>query len=496
VNSKHMNQLILAMAAAGILSACSMAPTYERPAAPVSGEFPAQGKTTARRAADIGWREFFKDARLQALISAGLEHNRDLRVAVLRIEEARALYGVARADRLPTINATGSGSRAKTPADLSSTGAILHSSSYNVGVTLAAFELDLFGRVKSLSDSALATYLATEEAQRAAVLSLVSEIAKAYLAERAYAEQLDLAQRTQASREQSYQLAKMRYEVGASSKLDLVQYDSLLQSAKVSVLTLQRQRAQAENALVVLVGKPIDSKLPPPQPLSAQGLITDIPAGLPSELLANRPDLLQAEQTLQAANANIGAARAAFFPRIALTASRGTASSELSGLFNAGSGAWSFAPSITLPIFDFGRNLNNLDLTHARKNIAVAQYEKAVQVAFREVADALIARGLLDQQVEAQAAVTKAETERAKLSQARYDSGIANSLDLLDAQRQQFAAEQSLVQTRLLRLTNAIDLYRSLGGGLLEGKAETAKTVVADQPTPAAVGKPAPVPVK
>jgi len=510
VNSKRVNRLIMAMVAAGTLSACSMAPTYERPAAPVSGEFPAQGKTTERRATDIGWREFFKDARLQALIATGLEHNRDLRVAVLRIEEARALYGVARADRLPTINATGTGSRARTPADLSSTGAIQTSARYDVGVTLASFEVDLFGRVKSLSDSALANYLASEEAQRAATISLVSEIAKAYLAERAYAEQLELVQRTYDSRQQSYQLAKMRHEVGATSKLDLVQYESLLQAAKVSLVTLQRQRAQAENALVVLIGKPLDSTLPPPQPLSAQGVLNDIPAGLPSELLANRPDLLQAEQTLMAANANIGAARAAFFPRIALTAGRGTASSELSGLFNAGSGAWSFAPSIVLPIFDFGRNLNNLDLVEARKNIAVAQYEKAVQVAFREVADALIARGLLEQQVEAQAAVTTAETERVKLSQARYDSGIANSLDLLDAQRQLFAAEQTLVQTRLLRLTNAIDLYRSLGGGLLEGKAETVKAAAAqpagqsaavvakpaDKPTDKSVDKAVSAPVK
>ncbi|MEA5097394.1 MAG: efflux transporter outer membrane subunit, partial [Burkholderiaceae bacterium] len=431
---------MMALAVTGILSACSMAPTYQRPDSPVAGEFPVKAeKASEHKATDIGWREFFKDARLQALIEIGLEHNRDLRVAALRIEEARALYGIQRADRLPTINAAGSGTRAKTPADLSTTGAIATSTRYDVGGSLAAFELDFFGRVKSLSDAALANYLASEEAQRSAKITLVSEIAKAYLAERAYAEQLELAQKSYDSRAQSYQLAKMRYDVGATSKLDLMQYETLLQSAKVSLVTLQRQRAQAENALVVLTGKPL-GKLPPAQPLAKQGILNDIPAGLPSDLLTNRPDLRQAEQTLMAANANIGAARAAFFPRIALTGSYGTASSQLSGLFNAGSGAWSFAPAITLPIFDAGRNINNLDLAWARKNIAVAQYEKAVQVAFREVADALVARALLDQQVEAQAGVAKAETERLKLSQARYDNGISNSLELLDAQRELFSA--------------------------------------------------------
>jgi multidrug efflux system outer membrane protein len=250
-----------------------------------------------------------------------------------------------------------------------------------------------------------------------------------------------------------------------ASQVDLAQYESLLQSAKVAMLTLARQRAQAENALVLLTGKPLD-KLPTAQALSAQSFLGDIPAGLPSDLLINRPDLRQAEQKLKAANANIGAARAAFFPRIALTGSYGSASGALSGLFHVGSGAWSFAPQIALPIFDAGRNINNLDLAWTRKHISVAEYEKAIQVAFREVADALVARELLNQQVEAQTALMAAEAERFKLSDARYQNGISSSLDVLDAQRQLFTAEQSLVQARLLRLTNAVDLYRSLGGGL------------------------------
>jgi outer membrane protein, multidrug efflux system len=295
----------------------------------------------------------------------------------------------------------------------------------------------------------------------------VAEVAKAYLAERAFSEQLELAEKSYKTREESLKLAKMRFNVGATSALDLAQYESLTQSAKVSMVTLTRQRAQAENALAVLTGKSMD-KLPSAQLLSSQRMLNEIYAGLPSDLLNNRPDLRQAEQKLMAANANIGAARAAFFPRIALTGSYGTASSSLSGLFNSGSNAWSFAPQITLPIFDTGRNLNNLDLAWARKNIAVAEYEKAVQVAFREVADALVGRELLTQQVDAQAAVMAAEAERLTLSDARYKSGISSSLDVLDAQRQLFSAEQALVQARLLQLTNTIDLYRALGGGIAD----------------------------
>ena len=468
--------IIFSLLAAAALAGCSMAPTFQRPDLPVPGEFSSvPAKPPTQRAIDIGWRDFFKDMRLQELIATALSHNRDLKIAALRMEEARSLYNIQWADRLPNVNATAAGTRGRTPADLSSSAVSMVGARYDIGVTLASFELDFFGRVKSLNDAALASYLASEEAQRSAQISLVAEVAKAYLAERAFAEQFDLAQKSYKAREESHKLAKMRFDVGATSALDLAQYESLMQSAKVSMVTLSRQRAQAENALTVLTGKPL-GKLPPAKALSEQGVLTDIPAGLPSDLLANRPDIRQMEQKLKAANANIGAARAAFFPRIALTAGKGTASSTLSGLFDAGSGAWSFAPQIVLPIFDAGRNVNNLDLAWTRKHIAVAEYEKAIQVAFREVADALVARDLLAQQVEAQEAVMKAEAERLKLSDARYQSGVASSLDVLDAQRQLFSAEQTLVQARLLRLTNAIDLYRALGGGLLSGDA-TAKPV-------------------
>jgi multidrug efflux system outer membrane protein len=473
-----IKQLTMSLLVAGVVSGCSMAPKYVRPDAPVASTYPTQDGATGAdskqlRASEIGWRNFFPDQRLQVLISSALENNRDLRVAAYRIEEARALYNIQWADRLPNFNAVATGSRGRTPASISPTGTSVVSSNYQVGLSLASFELDFFGRVKSLSDSALAQYLATEEAQRAAQISLVSEVAKAYLAERAFDEQLAIAQRTLKTRTDSYELSKQRLEVGASSALDLRQDEVLLQTARVSQLALARQRAQAFNALTLLVGKPI-TDLPPALPLSEEQVVADIPPGLPSDLLTQRPDIRSAEQTLLAANANIGAARAAFFPQISLTAGVGTASNQLAGLVDSGSRAWSFAPQMVLPIFQAGRNVSNLKLTEVRKNIEIANYEKTIQTAFSEVADALVARGLLDEQIEAQQAVQNAQADRLQLADARYNNGIASSLDLLDAQRDLFAAELDTVQARLLRLTNAVDLYRALGGGLVETTAPVA----------------------
>ncbi|MGV8898531.1 MAG: efflux transporter outer membrane subunit [Burkholderiaceae bacterium] len=465
-------QLTLALLVVGALSGCSLTPQFVRPDAPVAASYSSVDTTStpavSRSAVEIGWREFFTDARLQALIVGALDNNRDLRTAALRIEEARAQYNIQSADRLPNLNGVASGSRSRTPADLTSQGSTASiGGRYDVGVSLASFELDFFGRVRSLNDAALAQYLATEEARQSVKISLVAEVAKAYFAERAFAQQQTLAQQSFDARSSGYALAQKRFEVGASSALDIRQEESLLQTARVALVTLARQRAQAENALVLLVGKPLTG-LPPAQPLSAQNIVAEIPAGLPSDLLASRPDIRQFEQKLKSANANIGAARAAFFPRIALTASASTASGALSGLFDAGSGAWSFAPQLVLPIFDGGRNRSNLSLAEVRKNLAIVDYEKAIQSAFREVSDALVARSLLDEQIAAQAAVTNAEAERLKLSDARFRNGIASSLDVLDAQRQSFAAEQTLVQVQLLRLTNAVDLYRALGGGSME----------------------------
>lgn len=462
-----MKQLTSALLLAGVLTGCSLAPTYQRPEAPIATAYPADPGQGAAAASTTGWREFFPDQRLQTLIAAALDNNRDLRIAALRIEEARAQYNIQSADLLPTFNAGVSGTRARTAAGVNPLGVSTVSTAYQVGLSLASFELDFFGRVRSLNDASLAQFLATEEAARSARISLIAEVAKAYLAERAFAEQYDLARQTFESRQTAYKLAQQRFEVGASSAFDLRQNETLVQTARASLATLARQRAQATNALTLLVGRP-PNDLPPPSSLSEQNIVTDIPSGLPSELLTRRPDIRGAEQRLLASNANIGAARAAFFPRISLTAGIGTASSELSGLFEAGSRTWSFAPSLVLPIFDAGRNSANLDIAQVRKNVAVADYEKTIQTAFREVSDALVARATLEEQIDAQRAVQEAQAERLKLADQRYQAGVSSSLDVLDAQRELFSAQQSLVQARLLRLTNAIDLYRSLGGGLNE----------------------------
>jgi multidrug efflux system outer membrane protein len=476
--------LLPSLLAASLLSACSMAPTYERPAAPVAAAFPSDSAGAASRtsvplplpasaktAVDTGWREYFTDARLQQLIAAALENNRDLRTAVLRIEEARAQYNIQSADRLPNVNASFADTRAKTPAFLSSSGQSTIGKRYDVGVSVSSFELDFFGRVKSLNDAALATYLATEEARLASQIALVSQVAQAYYTERAYAEQYALAQQTYEARARTYKLTQQRAEAGASSRLDLRSNETLMETARASALALARQRAQAENALTLLVGQaPVagsGATAAGAMPNDLQlNVMSAIPADLPSNLLTRRPDIRAAEQRLKAANANIGAARAAFFPRISLTAAVGSSSPSLHGLFDSGSGSWSFAPQLTLPIFDAGRNSANLTLTEVRKNLAIADYEKTIQTAFREVADALAARDYLGEQEAAQRAVQEAQADRLKLLQLRFDNGVASSLDVLDAQRELFSAQQALVQARLLRTTSAIDLYRTLGGGV------------------------------
>ncbi|MRW89513.1 efflux transporter outer membrane subunit [Duganella sp. FT80W] len=471
---------LAALSGAALLSACSLAPTYQRPAAPVAATFPADSvgaaartsvplplAANARTAVDTGWRDYFPEPRLQSLIAAAQENNRDLRTAVLRIEEARALYNVQSADRLPNLNASVADTRAKTPAFLSSTGVSTIGKRYDVGVSVSSFELDFFGRVKSLSDAALSTYLATDEARMAAQIALVAQVAQAYYTERAYAEQYALAQQTYEARARTYQLTQQRAEVGASSRLDLRSNETLMETARAAALALARQRAQAENALTLLVGQAPASAAAGALPDARQlDNMSALPAGLPSDLLIRRPDIRAAELRLKAANANIGAARAAFFPRISLTAALGSSSPSLHGLFDSGSGSWSFAPQLTLPIFDAGRNRANLTLAEVRNNLAVADYEKTIQTAFREVADALAARDYLGEQEAAQRAVQEAQADRLKLLQLRFDNGVASSLDVLDAQRELFSAQQSLVQVRLLRTTTAIDLYRALGGGL------------------------------
>lgn len=469
--------LLLAVAVAG----CSMAPTYQRPAAPVADAFPvvppaagaigSGAPAAAPPAVDTAWRVFFPDGRLQQLIATALENNRDLRIAALRIEEARGAYRIQRAERLPALNASLSESRGRTPGFANASGQAQIGERYDAGLGISAFELDFFGRVKSLSDAALASYLATEEARQAAHISLVAEVAKAYYSERAFAEQQSLAERSYQARKRTFELTQQRLQAGASSRLDLRSNEQQMETARAAALALARQRAQAANALTLLLGQPLapaGSAGGEPMPMedARADAMSALSAGLPSDLLANRPDIRAAEQRLQAANANIGAARAAFFPRLTLTTSAGSASRDFSGLFDSGSGTWSFVPQLLLPIFDSGRNQANLDVSQARKNIAVADYEKTIQQAFREVADALAAKAYLGEQVAAQRAVQDAQAERLRLLQLRFENGVASSLDVLDAQRELFSAEQALVQARLLRISSAIDLYRALGGGL------------------------------
>ena len=466
---RTLTAVCMAAAAAG----CSMIPKYERPAAPVAEAYPSSAwamssRTTAATgpvaAADLEWQSFFSDPRLRQLIEAALRNNRDLRIAVLNMEQARAQFQIRRADQFPTVNAALTGSR---QPNTNGNGSI--TSAYTAGLAVTSYELDFFGRVASLKEAALAQYLATEEGRKSAQISLIAAVANTYLSLLADEELLALTQQTLVTREESYKLGKLRFDNGVTSELELRQAESLREAANVALAQQVRQRALDLNALTLLLGQPLAGDLavalPADKGLADMPVMVDVPAGLPSELLTRRPDIRQAEQLLLAANANIGAARAAFFPRISLTASVGSASSQLSGLFKSGSYGWTLAPQLLLPIFDAGRNRAGLDSANVSKDIAVAQYEKAIQTAFREVSDALAGRATLDEQLRAQQAQADAEATRFKLADLRYQNGVASSLDQLDAQRSLFAAQQAAVQTRLAQLQSQVTLYKTLGGG-------------------------------
>ena len=464
--TKRFTPLVLALALAGCVN---LAPKYERPAAPVAPSFPqlpaAGGATlptaTTEAPASIAWQRFFADARLRQLIELSLENNRDLRVAILNIEQARAQYRIARADRVPTVSAAVTGNRQSVAEDQPI------QSAYQAGLAVSNFELDLFGRVRNLSEAALAQYLATEEARKTAQISLVASVANSYLSLLADDELLAITEQTLKTREESLKLTQLRFENGVSSKLELQQSSSLVETARATLAQLRRLRAQDANTLTLLVGQPIPENLPAGATL-AQTELPDLPAGLPSDLLTVRPDIRSAEQQLIAANANIGAARANYFPRISLTGSAGSASTELSGLFKSGSFGWTFAPQAILPIFDLGRVSAGVDAARAGRDIAVAQYERTIQTAFREVADALAGQATYSEQLRAQRAVAAAEQDRFNLSDLRYRSGAASYLDLLDAQRSLFQAQQQAVEANLARLQNQVTLYRVLGGGWSE----------------------------
>lgn len=461
-----------AVAILALVSGCaSMAPKYVRPAAPVPADWPpgeAYGRTlTAQEGlagADLPWERFFANDALRKVIALALSNNRDLRTAALSVERSRALYSIREADLFPHVDATGGGSGTRTPASLSGTGRAVTSHRYDVGLAVSGYEIDLFGRVRSLKDRALSDFLATEQARRTVRIGLVSEIAGRWFALAADRERLVLARETLAVQEKSYELTKRRFEGGVSSELDLRQAQTSVEAARVDIARYTALAAQDRNALDLLAGTPVPEELLPAE-LETVAAMKELAPGLPSESLLRRPDILAAEEALKGANANIGAARAAFFPRITLTTSVGLASGELGDLFRGSARAWNFAPRVSVPLFDAGATRANLKVAETEKEIAVARYEAAIQAAFREVADALAQRGTLGDQFSAQQSLVDAAIVTRRLSDARYEKGVDSYLSVLDAQRTLYAARQNLIAVRLALLANRLSLYKALGGG-------------------------------
>ncbi|MDG9857802.1 efflux transporter outer membrane subunit [Pseudomonas nitroreducens] len=453
--------LLLALSLAG----CSMAPTYERPEAPVASSWNSPAAKTDQAASNLDWQTFIVDSELRNLVGVALDNNRSLRQTLLDIEQARAQYRIQRADRVPGLNAAANGNRQRLPGDLSNTGSSAVSSSYQVGLALPEYELDLFGRVKSLTDAALEQYLSTEAAARSARIALIAEVSQAYLTYDGAQRRLQLTEQTLASREDSLGLISQRRSAGAATALDYQEALGLVEQSRAELESNARQKQQALNALVVLLGTADAAKRIPQLPQDKPMLIQDIAPGTPSELIERRPDILAAEHVLKARNADIGAARAAFFPRISLTGSFGTSSAEMSGLFDGGSRSWSFVPTLSLPIFDAGRNSANLDLAKVRKDSAVAAYEGTIQTAFREVADALAATDTLRREEAARRALANTTNETLKLAKARYEGGVDSHLRYLDAQRSNFVNESAYIETSTQRQIALVDLFRALGGG-------------------------------
>ena len=464
--TRTTNTLGLALLLAGC---ASMAPTYEAPALPVAAQYVSDALSEGSNAAATGWSDYFTDPSLQSLISQALANNRDLRSALLRVDEARAAYGIQRADAFPTLSAQAGATRSRTPADLNASGQSQVSTQYQVALGVASWEIDFWGRVRSLQDAALQTYLATDAARQAATVALVAQVATSYFALHELDERIAMAQQTTTSRAESLRIFQRRVAVGSTSRLNLTQVETLFSQAQSLGAQLQQTRASQMHALTLLVGAPGDLTSTAGTPT----MTLELRAGLPSDLLLQRPGIVAAEHQLKSANANIGAARAAFFPRVALTGSLGTASAELDGLFSAGNRTWSFAPSISLPLFDRGRRISNLDLTETRRDIAITQSEKAVQSAFRDVSDALSARRWLTEQAAIAQNALSTQSERARLSQMRFDNGAAAYLDVLDAQRDLLAAQQQLVQTRYALLSSRVSLYAALGGGAMKNTSTT-----------------------
>jgi len=472
---RNLSLILLATTAVG---ACTLAPKYERPALPVAQTWstPAPEPTDAVTAADLDWRQVLVDPRLQGVVDLALKQNRDLRVAVLNIEKARAQYGVQRSALFPGINGVLSEQRNHTPASASqfgqlpgAAGGAIDTEVYSATIGFTAYELDLFGRVRSLNAQALQSFFATQETSRSVRISLIAETANAWLTLAADQDRLALAQDTLATREDSLRLTQQQVDGGVGSLATLRNAQVQAETARSDVAVYAAQVAQDRNALTLLVGADVPADLLPAKgpegSLNAAQILADLPAGVPSDVLTRRPDVLAAEHQLQGANANIGAARAAFFPRISLTGAFGSASTELDGLFKSGSKSWSFTPQISLPIFAGGANTANLKVSKVNRDIAVATYEKTVQTAFREVSDALSVRDTVGDRLAAQERLVVAATDSQRLSQQRRDAGLDNALTLLDSQRTLYAAQQGLITARLARATNLVTLYKTLGGG-------------------------------
>lgn len=448
-----------------LLGGCSLAPTYERPVAPVAEQWAGETTKQGSPINQLAWQTFIVDPELRRLVVIALDNNRSLRQTLLDIEQARAQYRIQRADRFPGLNASASGNRQRLPADLASNGQAGVASSYQVGVSLPEYELDLFDRVKNLTDSALQEYLATEEAARAAQIALIAEVSQAYLIHDGAQRRLDLTQQTLISREYSFALISQRRSNGTATALDYQEALGLVEQSRAEQESNLRQKQQAFNALVLLLGTKDAAKAIPDRLSTEPMLVQDIAPDTTSTLIERRPDILAAEHRLQARNADIGAARAAFFPRISLTGSFGTSSAQMSGLFDGGSQSWSFVPNLSLPLFDAGRNSAGLSLAEARKDSAVAAYEGTIQTAFREVADALAATDTLRREEAARRTLANTSSETLKLAKARYEGGIDNHLRYLDAQRTSFVNETAFIEVSTQRQLALVDLFRSLGGG-------------------------------
>jgi len=476
-----------------VLTGCtSLAPPYTRPALPLpatlTGPHGAEGTPLAPEAGPMGWQDFLQEPRLRELVALALQNNRDLRVAVLAIEKARAQYGVEQSNRFPAVGATAAGNRTRTADDLNTSGRSPTSSQYSAQLGFSSYEIDFFGRVKNLNEAALQEFLRTTENRRSVQLSLVAEVANAWLTLDADGRRLQLAQDTLRSRQKSYELTERSHALGAASGLTLAQAQTTVDTARADVAAFTSQVARDRNALALLAGAPVPAALlpdganpgatasparaasasasvaPAPSLATPAATLLAVPGDLPSSVLLNRPDVRAAEYTLRGAYASIGAARAAFFPSITLTASAGTASNALSGLFDGGNGTWSFAPQIRLPIFDAGRNRANLQIAETARDTALAQYDKAVQTAFREVADALAERATLAERLQAQQSLQAATLKALQLSQARYRLGADSYLPVLDAQRALYSAQQTLIGLALAEQANRITLYKVLGG--------------------------------